>query len=133
MYLFVYTFCSCPKLPFLLLVLNFSHHDGPLSFATGLSIFPVDIIGDTTCVTAFIGIESLEVSPLLISSLEISICGGLFWWNLDVEPWPSLKLLREIDERFRSSICALRMSRAWVASVAEKVRFLRKSTVSESR
>jgi len=39
-----------------------------------------------------------------------------------------LKLLREEVERLRLSlIWALRMLIAWVASVAEKVRFLRKS------
>lgn len=43
---------------------------------------------------------------------------------MDEGTW-SLILLREIDERFRSSTWALRMLIACVASDPEKVRFLR--------
>lgn len=54
----------------------------------------------------------------------VVLCSFGSLWSL------MLKLLREEVERLRLSlIWALRMLIAWVASVAEKVRFLRKSPV----
>ena len=54
----------------------------------------------------------------------VAFCSFGSLWSL------MLKLLSEEVERLRLSfIWALRMLIAWVASVAEKVRFLRKSPV----
>lgn len=62
--------------------------------------------------------------PLVTNSSEISICGGVS----EGEPVP-LALLIEVDDCFWRSICAFRMLIAWVASVAEKVRFFLTSAV----